>query len=84
MRNNPRPKETMTVRIEPKTRRALDAIAEALDRDRSHVVSDALAAYVETHRWQAGHIRRGLREADAGKFVGEKDVKKVLARLRRK
>jgi len=76
--------ETLTVRIEPETRKALDAIAEALDRDRSYVVNDALAAYVETYRWQAGHIRQGLREADAGKFVGEKDVKKVLARLRRK
>lgn len=77
-------KETLTVRIQAETRKALDAIAEALDRDRSHVVNDALAAYVETHRWQAEHIRQGLREADAGQFVGQKDVKKVLARLRRK
>ena len=77
-------KETLTVRIEPETRKALDAIAQSLDRDRSHVVNDALAAYVETHRWQTEHIRQGLREAEAGKFVAEKDVKKVLARLRRK
>ena len=46
------PKETMTVRIEPETREALDAIATALDRDRSHVVNEALATFVETHRWQ--------------------------------
>jgi predicted transcriptional regulator len=78
------PKETLTVRIEPEMRKALDAIAEVLDRDKSYVVNDALAAYVETHRWQAEHIRQGLREAEAGKFVAEKDVKKVLARLRRK
>lgn len=76
--------EALTVRIQPETRKALDAIAEALDRDRSHVVNDALAAYVETHRWQVEHIRRGLREAEAGKFVAERDVKKVIARLRRK
>jgi predicted transcriptional regulator len=78
------PKETMTVRIEPETREALDAIAEVLDRDRSHVVNEALAAYVETHRWQVEHIRQGLREAEAGKFVAESTVKKTLARLRRK
>jgi len=77
-------KETMTVRIEPATREALEAIATALDRDRSHVVNEALAAYVETHRWQVQHIRQGLREADAGKFASEKDVKKTIARLRRK
>lgn len=78
------PKETMTVRIEPETREALDAIATALDRDRSHVVNEALAAYVETHRWHVRHIRQGLREVEAGKFVSDKDVKRVLARLRRK
>jgi predicted transcriptional regulator len=77
-------KETLTVRVQPETRKALDAIAQALDQDRSQVVNDALEAYVETHRWQTEHIRQGLREAEAGKFVGEKDVKKVLARLRRK
>jgi predicted transcriptional regulator len=78
------PKETMTVRIEPETREALDAIATALDRDRSHVVNEALATYVETHRWQIQHIRQGLREADAGRFASEKDVKKAIARIRRK
>jgi predicted transcriptional regulator len=78
------PKETLTVRVEPETREALDAIAEALDRDRSHVVNEALAAYVETHRWQIEHIRQGLREAEAGRFVAEATVRKTLARLRRK
>jgi predicted transcriptional regulator len=78
------PKDTLTVRIEPGTREALDTIAEALDRDRSHVVNEALAAYVEMHRWQLEHIRQGLREAEAGKFVGESTVRKTLARLRRK
>jgi predicted transcriptional regulator len=78
------PKETLTVRIEPETREALDAIAEVLDRDRSHVVNEALAAYVETHRWQIEHIRQGLRDAEAGRFVAEPTVRKTLARLRRK
>jgi hypothetical protein len=43
---------------------------------------EALAAYVETHRWQVEHIRQGLREAKAGKLVGESTVRKTLARLR--
>jgi hypothetical protein len=51
--------------------------AQALDR--SHVVNDALAGYVETHRWQTEHIRQGLREAEAGKFVADKDVKRLSA-----
>lgn len=45
---------------------------------------EAQAAYVETHRWRVEHIRQGLREADAGKFVGESTMRKTVARLRRK
>lgn len=75
-------KDTLSVRVEPQTRSALDSIAVALDRDRSYVVNEALNAYVETHQWQLEHIQQGLREADAGKFASERGVKKVLNRLR--
>jgi predicted transcriptional regulator len=34
--------------------------------------------------WQVDHIRKGLREAESGKFVSGAGVKKVIARLRRK
>jgi predicted transcriptional regulator len=74
-------KETLAIRIQPETRKALDAIAQSLHRNRSYIVNEALAAYVDT--WQTDHIRQGLHEADAGRFVGTKDAKKALARLRR-
>jgi predicted transcriptional regulator len=77
-------KQTMTVRINMETREALDAIAGTLDRDRSYIVKEALAAYVEMHRWQVKHIRQGLREAEAGKFVAQADAQKVIRRLRRR
>jgi predicted transcriptional regulator len=77
-------RQTLTVRIDPETRDALDAIAGALDRDRSYVVKQALAAYVEMHQWQVKHIREGLREAEAGKFVAQADVEKTIRRLRRR
>jgi predicted transcriptional regulator len=41
-------KETLAIRIQPETRKALDAIAQSLHRNRSYIVNDALAAYVET------------------------------------
>lgn len=75
---------TMTVRINAETREALDSIAANLDRDRSYVVNEALAAYIDTHRWQIEHIRQGLREADAGKFAPAAEVERVMRRLRRK
>lgn len=77
-------KETMTVRVEPKTRKALDGIAEALDRDRTYVVNEALRAYIDIHQWQLDHIRQGLREADAGKFASGAEVNRTIARLVKK
>ena len=77
-------RETLTVRVEPRVRKELDEIAAALERDRSHVVNEALEAYIDTHQWQIDHIRQGLREADTGKFASEGEVKRVIGALRRK
>lgn len=74
----------MTVRIDSETREALDLIAAALDRDRSYVVNEALEDYIDTHRWQIEHIRRGLSEADAGRFVAPVQMERIVNRLRSK
>jgi predicted transcriptional regulator len=78
------PRETVTVRLEPETRQTLDDIAAILDRDRSHVINEALAAYIDVHQWQVAHIRQGLRQADAGEFASEAEVERAFAKLRRK
>src|ERR1700691_841498 len=77
-------KQTMTIRIDPDVRGALDSLAAAADRDRTWIVNQALTAYIETYQWQIEHIRQGVREANAGKFASAGEVENVLARLRRK
>jgi predicted transcriptional regulator len=77
-------REIMTVRVEPRTRKALDGIASALDRDRSYVVNEALQSYIDVQKWQIDHIQQGLREATAGRFVPKAEVSRVIRRLRRK
>jgi predicted transcriptional regulator len=59
-------KETISFRIDPGKRAAVDALAAALDRDRSAVINDAIEAYLELHQWQVEHIERGLAEAKSG------------------
>jgi predicted transcriptional regulator len=75
------PKDTLTFRIEPVTKAALDALASALDRDRSYLINEAVAAYLETQRWQIAHIKQGLKEADEGRFVSGSEMKKLVNRL---
>ncbi len=76
-------KETITFRVESETREALDAVAAGLDRDRSYVLNEAVAAYLDAYEWQVGHIRRGLKQAEAGKFAAEREVTRAIARWRK-
>jgi predicted transcriptional regulator len=59
-------KETISFRIEPGKRAALEELAATLERDRSALINDALDAYLELHHWQVEHIARALADADSG------------------
>lgn len=75
-------KENVTVRIEPGKRAALDELARATARDRSHVINEAIDAYLFVHRWQIAHIQEGLRQADGGEFAGDDEAAEAYARWR--
>jgi predicted transcriptional regulator len=74
------PRETISFRMDSEKKEALDAVASALDRDRSNVINEAIKAYLDVHRWQLGHIREGLRQADAGEFATEAEMKATFSR----
>lgn len=76
-------KETITFRIEAEKREALDAIAALMDRDRSYVLNEAISAYLEINQWQLEHIKYGMRQADAGEFATEAEVKAAFDKWRR-
>jgi predicted transcriptional regulator len=76
-------KETISFRIDREKKIALDDIADELDRDRSYVINEAVDAYLEVRQWQLEHIREGLRQAQAGEFATEEEVRQAYARWRR-
>jgi predicted transcriptional regulator len=75
--------DTISFRLETQKREALDAVASALDRDRSYIIKEAIEAYLDVHRWQAEHIREGLRQAKAGKFATDIEMKAAFRRRRK-
>jgi predicted transcriptional regulator len=75
------PSETLTVRIDSEIRKELDDIAKARDRDRSYIVKEALRGYLEVQKWHIKRIEKGLAEAEAGNFVPEAKMKRLIARL---
>ncbi len=76
-------RKTVTFRLDEDKRKAIDIIAEGLDRDRSYVLNEAVSSYIDIHRWQVEHIRKGLRQAEAGRFASESEVAAAFAKLKK-
>jgi predicted transcriptional regulator len=66
---------TMTIRLEDEIKQRLDDLAEATQRSKSFLAAEAIRQYVENNAWQIEEINAAAREADAGDFASEKDVR---------
>jgi RHH-type rel operon transcriptional repressor/antitoxin RelB len=64
----------LTVRIPVELQQRLDAMAQAIDRSRSWVVTRALEEFVDLHSWQVEEIHRALQAADAGDFATPEEM----------
>lgn len=76
-------KHTVSFRIDADKVSALDTLAQALDRDRSHLLNEAVAAYLEAQRWQVEQIQKSLQQADEGKLLAHSKVKQMARKWRR-
>ena len=70
--------QTVSFRIDEDKKSRIDALAAIQDRDRSYVINAALDAYIELMDWQLGHIREGLRQADADEFADGEELSATL------
>lgn len=74
---------TISFRLDAKKRKALDALAQAQDRDWTYVLNEAIDAYLDVHQWQIEHINEGIRQADAGEFATDAEVAAAFSRWRK-
>lgn len=74
--------ETMTIRIDRKTKTRLEKLARAMERTKSYVAAEAIRAFVDLNEWQIAEIRVGLKEADAGDFADDEEVAAVVKKWR--
>ncbi|HEX4768671.1 MAG TPA: ribbon-helix-helix protein, CopG family [Lichenihabitans sp.] len=70
---------SITLHLNAEKRDALDAIARTTDRPRNAIIDEAIDTYLDLHRWQVAHVGEGLRQADAGEFVSDDDVKAAFS-----
>jgi predicted transcriptional regulator len=71
---------TITAWLDPDTREKLELLAQSTERSRSWLVADAVRRYVADESWQIAAIEEGVRQADAGDFATEDEVKAAFAR----
>lgn len=64
-------------------RDALDTIAIALDRDRSYILNEAIAAYLEVHQWHLQDTLKAIEEADTGDFASDREVQQAFTKYKR-
>lgn len=72
---------TVTARVADETAAKLEALAKATKRSKSFHIAEALDTYLETQAWQVERIKDSIRQADAGQFASEKQIRTVFAEM---
>ncbi len=67
-------KKTVSFRLDAGKVAELDELAQAHSRDRTYVLNEAVAAYLDVQHWQIEHIQEGLQQADSKMGVVHREV----------
>ena len=71
--------ETLSIRIDPETKKRLDALSKRSRRSKSFLAAEAIAAYVDSEEWQLGEVQAGMAELDRQQEVSHEKVAKWLS-----
>ena len=75
--------KTISFRARTDVVETLDALAEKMDRDRTYLLNEAVERYLELNEYHIQLVKKGLRAAEAGDFVPDAEMKKLMGRMRR-
>lgn len=75
--------KTISFRVRTDVVETLDALAEKMDRDRTYLLNEAVERYLELNEYHIQLVKKGLRAAEAGDFVPDAEMKKLMGRMRR-
>lgn len=75
-------KVSVSFRTDQKKVKQLDSLAKRQHRARTQLIDEALENYLEVQKWQMEEIKTAIREADAGNFAPDEEVRAVFNRLK--
>jgi predicted transcriptional regulator len=68
----------MTIRLEPELKSRLDKLSAATRRSKSFLAAEAVREFIELNEWQIEEIKAAVKEADAGDFASEQEVRAIF------
>ncbi len=68
----------MTIRLEPELKSRLDKLAAVTHRSKSFLAAEAVREFIELNEWQIEEIKAAVKEADAGDFASEQEVRAIF------
>lgn len=75
--------KTISFRMPREKVETLDALAEGMDRDRTYLLNEAVERYLEQNEYHLKLVKKRRRTAEAGDFVPQAEMKRLIARMRR-
>ena len=72
--------KNINVRLPEALYKQIEELAKATDRTKSFLAVDALTQYVKSESWQIQDIHKAIKEADAGAFATDQQVKDVVGK----
>jgi predicted transcriptional regulator len=72
--------KTISFRIDEKSAKVLDKLAETTDRAKAWHLEQALSNYLQMHRWQLDHIERSRKQIANGEGIPHEEVMATMRR----
>ena len=69
---------TMTIRLDPELKSRLDKLSAATHRSKSFLAAEAVRQFIEINEWQIEEVENAIREADAGDFASNQEIRTVF------
>jgi predicted transcriptional regulator len=74
---------TISFRVDEDKIEALDELAVSFERDRSYLLNEAVANYLELQAYHASLIKEGLKAVKDGRTLGTAEVRKKITKWAR-
>ena len=76
--------KTISFRMDVSKVETLDAIAAETKRDRTFLLNEAVETWLDLNEYQNRLVAAGMKDAQEGRYVDNAEMRKRLARLRKR